>query len=126
MRVTLKDADNNYPPIIIAEIRKGTDVVIGADVTATVDKPDGTQSQLKLNNYNNVFCNYFTDYCGGGRYNVSVLAQNKGSNCRLISVISGTAGKLWYDSKQEFQKYNLFDSGFSSASIRAPTDRRLF
>ena len=93
MRVSFKEADSNSPPIIITEIRKGSEAVIGAEVTATVDKPDGTQNKLKLINYNNIYCNFFTDYCGGGRYNVTVLAQNKGSNCQLMSLSSRTIGK---------------------------------
>ena len=93
MRVTLKDADNNSPPIIATEIRKGNDCVVGADVSATVDKPDGTQSELKLLNFRNIYCNYFTDYCGCGRYNVTVLAQNKSFNCQLKSLTSKTSGE---------------------------------
>jgi hypothetical protein len=91
MRVMLKDADINSqtPPVIIAEIRKGSDAVIGAEVMATVDKPDGTQTNVKLNNYNNIYINYFTDYCGSGRYNVSVLAKNETNNCRLNSNSAG-------------------------------------
>jgi hypothetical protein len=79
MRVWLKDADINtgMPPIIFAQIRKGSDAVIGAEVTATIDKPNGTQTQIKLENHNNIYCNYFTDYCGSGRYNVSVSCNNE-------------------------------------------------
>jgi len=85
MRVWLKDADidSKTPPLIFAEIRKGNEAVIGAEVIATIDKPDGSQTNVKLNNYNNIYYNYFTDYCGSGRYNVSVLANNTENNCQL-------------------------------------------
>jgi hypothetical protein len=88
MRVTLKDADNSsqMPPIIIAEIRKGNSAVIGAQVMATIDKPNGTQTQIKLENHNNIYCNYFTDYCGSGRYNVCVLAKSEANVCQLKSL----------------------------------------
>jgi hypothetical protein len=84
MRVWLKDADINtgMPPIIFAEIRKGSDAVIGAEVTATIDKPNGTQTNVKLNNLNDIYCNYFTDYCGSGRYNVSVSAKSELNICQ--------------------------------------------
>jgi len=85
MRVWLKDADTNSetPPLIFAQIHKGNDFVIGAEVMATIDKPDGNQTNIKLNNYNNIYYNYFTDYCGSGRYNVSVLAKNTENKCQL-------------------------------------------
>ncbi len=88
MRVILKDADNSsqMPPIIIAEIRKGNNAVIGAQVIATIDKPNGTQTQIKLENHNNIYCNYFTDYCGSGRYNVCVLAKSVPNVCQLKSL----------------------------------------
>ena len=92
MRVSLIDADSNSPPIIVSEMRKGNEVIIGAEVVATIERPDGTQTQLKLNNYDNIYCNYFTDYCGAGRYNVTVLAQNKAFNCKLKSLSSKTIG----------------------------------
>jgi len=83
MRVWLKDADINTqtPPLIFAQIHKGTDAVVGAEVMATIDKPNGTQTNVKLNNLNEIYCNYFTDYCGSGRYNVSVLANGKSNIC---------------------------------------------
>ncbi len=86
MRVWLKDADNKtvMPPIIFAEIRKGSDVVVGATVIATIYKPNGDSTQVKLENHNNIYCNYFADYCGSGRYNVSVWSRNFG-DCSLIT-----------------------------------------
>ena len=95
MRVSLIAADSNSPPIIVSELRKGKEVIIGAEVMATIDRPDGSQRQLKLNNYDNIYCNYFTDYCGAGRYNVTVLAQNKAFNCKLKALSSNTVGLYW-------------------------------
>jgi len=94
MRVCLKDADINSqtPPIIFAELLKGNNAVIGAEVMATIDKSNGTQTRIKLNNFNNVYINYFTDYSGSGRYNVSVLAE--GYNCQLKPIRGGTSSGL--------------------------------
>jgi hypothetical protein len=64
------------PPIIFVQIPKGSDAVIGAEVTATIDKPNGTQTNVKFNNLN-IYCNYFTDYCGSGRYNVSLPVKSE-------------------------------------------------
>jgi hypothetical protein len=88
MRVWLKDPDINtgMPPLIFVEIRKGNYALIGAEVTATIDKPNATQTQLKLKNYNNIYCNYFTDYCGPGRYNVCVLANCEANKFQLKSL----------------------------------------
>ena len=85
LRTTLIDADSTTPPIIVAKLNRGNDFVIGAQVSATIDRPDGTQSQLLLKNYDNIYANYFTDYCGVGRYNVSVRADGS-SQCRLTSI----------------------------------------
>ncbi len=76
MRVWFKDENiaTKMPPLIFTELRKGNTAVIGADVMAIIDKPDGTQASLKLDNYHDIYCNYFTDYCGPGRYNFSVSA----------------------------------------------------
>jgi len=96
MRVMLKDADINsqMPPLIFAQISKGNNAVIGAEVMATIDKPDGTQSKIRLNNYNNAYINYFTDYSGSGRYNVSVLARSLENNCQLKPIRGGIASGL--------------------------------
>ena len=84
LRTTLIESDNTTPPIIVAKLNRGNDFVIGAQVSATIDRPDGTQSKLQLKNYDKIYTNYFTDYCGCGRYNVTVMADTS-SQCRFIS-----------------------------------------
>ncbi|CAG2103760.1 unnamed protein product [Medioppia subpectinata] len=78
LRVFLRVPEINCPPIIICRLCKGNDPIVGAIVTATVDRPGGTQTDFPLNLYHNsgYYYAYFTDYSGAGRYNVSALAVN--------------------------------------------------
>ncbi|CAG2103573.1 unnamed protein product [Medioppia subpectinata] len=82
LQVFLRAPEGNCPPIISCKLCKGNDPIVGAIVTATVDRPGGTQTDLPLNLYHNsgYYYAYFTDYSGAGRYNVSALAVNDGNN----------------------------------------------
>ncbi|CAG2164507.1 unnamed protein product [Oppiella nova] len=82
MKVFLIAPDADCPPTIACKLCKANDPIVGAMVTATVDRPNGSQTDLSLNNYNNegYYYGYYTDYSGTGRYNVSVLATNDGYN----------------------------------------------
>jgi hypothetical protein len=115
MKVWTKDADINtgMPPLIFALLRKGNETVIGADVIATIDKPNGTQTDIKLNNYNNVYCNYFTDYSGPGRYNVSVLAKNSDNNCQLLIDEKSKSSSGKYFKTLNFRQKEVHQKKFS-------------
>ena len=96
MKVTLIEPDvyNPSPPIIVAELMKGTDIVIGAEVIATVDCPDGTQKKLSLKNHKDtIYCSHFTDYRGAGRYNVTVFATNTDEDNVIINPYNKQPGK---------------------------------
>ena len=94
LRTTLIESNSNTSPIIVAKLHRGNDFVIGAQVSATIDRPDGTQTKLQLKNYDNIYANYFTDYCGCGRYNVTVMADTS-AQCRLNT--SGSLILIWYN-----------------------------
>ncbi|CAG2100943.1 unnamed protein product [Medioppia subpectinata] len=82
LQVFLKASEGNCPPIVASKLSKGNDPILSALVTATVDKPDGTQTNLSLSSHHNdgYYYAYFTDYSGAGRYNVSALAVDDGNN----------------------------------------------
>ncbi|CAG2107060.1 unnamed protein product [Medioppia subpectinata] len=82
LQVFVREPEDNYPPLITCKLCKGNDPIVGAIVTATVDRPGGTQTDIPLNLYHNsgYYYAYFTDYSGAGRYNVSALAVNDGKN----------------------------------------------
>ncbi|CAG2101100.1 unnamed protein product [Medioppia subpectinata] len=82
LQVFLRAPESKCPPIISCKLCKGNDPIVGAIVTATVDRPGGTHTDLPLNLYHNdgYYYAYFTDYSGAGRYNVSALAVNDGNN----------------------------------------------
>ena len=132
MRVSLIDANSYSPPIIVWQLLKGNKVIIDAEVVATVDKPNGTQSQLKLNNYDNIYCNYFTDYCGADRYNLTVFAQNYEFNCKLKSLKPNSIGlyqNLFNDKLLiNFLSYSqhIFTSIRASDDCRVLQNRQLY
>ena len=109
LRTTLIESDSTTPPIIVAKLNRGNDFVIGAQVSATIDRPDGTQSKLKLKNYDNIYANYFTDYCGVGRYNVTVIADTS-AQCRLKN-----SGKINF--------LNYTNSNFNVTKVIFPNSR---
>ncbi|CAG2101688.1 unnamed protein product [Medioppia subpectinata] len=80
--VGIRGQEANCPPLLVCRLDKAGGPVLGAHLTATVDRPDGTQTHTPLDRYHTdgYYYNYFTDYCGAGRYNVSVLAVNDGPN----------------------------------------------
>ncbi|CAG2101383.1 unnamed protein product [Medioppia subpectinata] len=82
LQVFLRASEVNCPPIVSCKLCKGNDPIVGAIVTATVDRPGGTQTDLSLGLYHKegYYYAYFTDYSGAGRYNVSALAVNDGNN----------------------------------------------
>ncbi|CAG2163317.1 unnamed protein product [Oppiella nova] len=81
MNVQLRAPEADCPPIIVCTLSKANEPVVGAVVTATVDRPNETQTELPLNNYyEGFYYGYYTDYSGTGRYNVSVLATNSGNS----------------------------------------------
>ncbi|CAG2104007.1 unnamed protein product, partial [Medioppia subpectinata] len=82
LQVFLREQEGIYPPIMVCRLCKGNDPIVSAIVTATVDRPDGTQTDFPLNMFHDrgYYYAYFTDYSGAGWYNVSVLAINNGSN----------------------------------------------
>ncbi|CAG2101098.1 unnamed protein product [Medioppia subpectinata] len=82
LQVFLRASEGNCPPIISCKLCKGDDPIVGAIVTATVDRPGGTQIDLPLNMYHKegYYYTIFTDYSGAGRYNVSALAVNDENN----------------------------------------------
>ncbi|CAG2103837.1 unnamed protein product [Medioppia subpectinata] len=82
LQVFQRPPEINCPPIVVCRLCKGNDPIVGAIVTATVDRPGGTQTDLPLNIYHKegYYYAYFTDYSVAGRYNVSALAVNDSNN----------------------------------------------
>ncbi|CAG2106831.1 unnamed protein product [Medioppia subpectinata] len=80
--VGIRGQEANCPPLLVCRLDKAGGSVLGAHLTATVDRPDGTQTHTPLDRYHTdgYYYNYFTNFCGAGRYNVSVLAVNDGPN----------------------------------------------
>ncbi|CAG2163496.1 unnamed protein product [Oppiella nova] len=89
LNVCLRAPDVDCPPLIVCRLHKSDEPVVGALLTATVDKPSGTPTELALNRYHTsgYYYNYFTDYCGSGRYNVSVLATSNGRTTKYKNKI---------------------------------------
>ncbi|CAG2116982.1 unnamed protein product, partial [Medioppia subpectinata] len=82
LQVFLRPSKDTCPPIIACRLCKGDDPIVGAIVTATVDRPGGTQTDHQLNLFHNegYYYTFYTDYSGAGRYNVCVRAVNDGNN----------------------------------------------
>ncbi|CAG2105265.1 unnamed protein product [Medioppia subpectinata] len=81
LQVFLRQSQDNCPPLVVCRLCKGNDPIVGAIVTASVDRPSGTQTDHQLNLFHKqgYYYAYFTDYSGAGRYNVSALAVDNGN-----------------------------------------------
>nr|CAB3231498.1 calcium-activated chloride channel regulator 4-like [Phallusia mammillata] len=93
--MTLVDDTSESPTILYSKVSRGYEAILGAQVQATINHPDGTVSTIDLfdngaapdiRSNDGVYSRYFSEYTDSGKFSVQIKAVGLGNVSETLSV----------------------------------------